>query len=672
MRICHGLLGEAVEVEDQELQWRKPLDIVRQHARERWEVDADDIIVLAGGGGVVGPSYGAEEIGLGCDLFLFLKSALDPQAGASDAAAAAMYSAVAAAEEEDEAETVAEEEEADAAAAEALRLAGQSAADDPAFETFRCNIAEARRRLAEVRPVVGLAARLEARLEVQRLAVQAVLDNLTSHRTTCNRSMSLFLQKYQRVQERLDQNLGKVEASMSALIAVPLHPALRASGRESLADALPRERILRFTAGLQAERARLAQRLEKLKHQDLRAQALCDQAATKVHQLLQDDDAVTVCAAGIRRQHAQVIEDFLPALEVRLPMHGADSTFVLEEEKRTAGVMEGLAKLCREIRDRLDELRSCWERRLGNFLQRLREVSYIQSKVRGVERQAALLEEEINVQHNHSQQLNHLQKMPRAYQKALSEVGRRREFRARYIAQGEQARGTLARMMEDENTRRRGFAHRYGCHLPADLVRALGAESAMAPPAVVEVPDFDTQLPDLGSFNSPNEAAASASAIGEAGAGGAAAAAAASSASMRHGSDPAEGAGTASAAAVSSAARGSSTSSCSSSLRSTGVLAASSARGAAGVGGCSGSGSAGPSGSSGGSQVQARSVEELEARNHALQARVESLLTELATQKQQHQQQTSARSGTEAAPPAVDVEVSELERQRSGAQGSEA
>mmetsp|Transcript_143155 Transcript_143155/g.363365 ORF Transcript_143155/g.363365 Transcript_143155/m.363365 type:complete len:263 (-) Transcript_143155:113-901(-) len=104
MRICHGLLGEVVEVDDQELQWRKPLDIVRQHARARWKVDTEDIIVLADGGGVVGPGYGAEEVGLGCGVFLFLKSALDPQAGSSEVAATAIYSAVATEEEEDEEE----------------------------------------------------------------------------------------------------------------------------------------------------------------------------------------------------------------------------------------------------------------------------------------------------------------------------------------------------------------------------------------------------------------------------------------------------------------------------------------------------------------------------------------------------------------------------------------
>merc|ERR1712194_170217 len=117
-----------------------------------------------------------------------------------------------------------------------------------------------------------------------------------------------------------------------------------------------------------------------------------------------------------------------------------------------------------------------------------------QSKVRGVERQAVLLEEEINVQRNYSQQLSHLQKMPKAYQKALGEVARRRQFRTRYAAQCEQTRSTLAKMMEEENGRRRAFVTRYGCHLPSNLFDSLGS---LAPPATVDIPEFDATLPGV-------------------------------------------------------------------------------------------------------------------------------------------------------------------------------
>ena len=271
--------------------------------------------------------------------------------------------------------------------------------------------------------------------------------------------MTLFAHKYERVQEKFEQNLGKVEASMAALREVALHPALRSEGRESLADVVPCDRILRFTGSLQAERERLSQRLGKLRQLDASAQTLCDQAAEKFRRLLQDD-AVLKAAGDIRGEMARVEGELLPALRAIVPSEGASPAAVLEEEKRSAGVLEGLVRVCAGIRDMLSELQACWSRQHGRFLQRLREVAYIQSKVRGVERQAALLEEEINVQHNYSQQLNHLQKMPKAYQRALTEVARRRQFRARYLAQAEQARSSLARMMEEENSRRRAFTSR--------------------------------------------------------------------------------------------------------------------------------------------------------------------------------------------------------------------
>merc|ERR1712187_787839 len=113
------------------------------------------------------------------------------------------------------------------------------------------------------------------------------------------------------------------------------------------------------------------------------------------------------------------------------------------------------------------ELRAAWQHQSATFLQRLREVSYIQSKVRDVERQAVVLEGEVNSQRMNAAQLGHLRRMPKAYQKMLVEVARRREFRGHYAAQCEHFRSLLGKMMEDENSRRREFMKHYGCHLPA-------------------------------------------------------------------------------------------------------------------------------------------------------------------------------------------------------------
>merc|ERR1740121_229143 len=132
---------------------------------------------------------------------------------------------------------------------------------------------------------------------------------------------------------------------MACLGTVTLHPALRAAGRETLADTLPRERILQFTRNLQAERARLAQRLEKLKKQDAHAQTLCDQVVGKVQDFLKDG-TVEACASAVKGRHTQAVHELLPALEVRVPSEGAEPSFVLEEEKRSAGVLASLTRIC--------------------------------------------------------------------------------------------------------------------------------------------------------------------------------------------------------------------------------------------------------------------------------------------------------------------------------------
>mmetsp|Transcript_43862 Transcript_43862/g.102460 ORF Transcript_43862/g.102460 Transcript_43862/m.102460 type:complete len:564 (-) Transcript_43862:145-1836(-) len=475
MRICHGLAGEAVEVENAE--YRKPLDLVRQYARERWNAASEELIVLTSGGGSVSDASSSEEVE--GDIFFFLQrwleSEVDVVAARLDPADPTLATFGGGEEQDD--------------------MVGQRCEDviDPAFEAFRSNIAEARARIAESRPVAALALRCEERVAVQRSAVRAVLDNLTNHRSACSRSMSLLGQKASRVQKKLCDSLEKVEVSMKALEAVVLHPALQLLGRTTLADVMPRARIRRFTEGLEAERAQLIQRLEKLQRQDSQLQALCDQVVERVEQLIRDD-AVGAEAKSIQEEQGCAQRKLLPELRSLVPSAGAAPSKVLEDEKRSALVLDRVVQGCANVRSSLDQLQSCWDRQHKTFVQRLREVAYVQSKVRYVERQAALLEEEVNAQSNNSQQLNRLQKMPRAYNSTLREVALRRQFRARYVAQGAKALSTLSRMAEAENNRRRAFLQRYSCYLPTDFVQGLGT---LAPLATVEVPEFDSQLPEI-------------------------------------------------------------------------------------------------------------------------------------------------------------------------------
>eukprot|EP00435_Cladocopium_sp_Y103_P069768 s118_g33.t3 len=361
---------------------------------------------------------------------------------------------------------------------------------DPAFEAFRSNIAEARARIAESRPVSALASRCEQRVLAQRHAARAVLENLKSHRAACGRSISLLVQKSNRVQVKLSDCLEKAESAIKTLESVALHESLQSETRRCLADVVPRDRILRFTEALEGEGAQLLQRLEKLQRQDSQLEGMCEQVAERVEQLIRED-SVSIESKAIHVEQARAQSE-LPQL--RVPSAGAAPATVLEDEKRSALLRDRVTSACANVRTALDQLQSCWDRQHQMFVQRLREVAYVQSKVRYVERQAALLEEEVNAQSNNAQHIVRLQKMPRAYNSALREVALRQQFRERYVAQAEKARTALSRMVEAENSRRRAFLQRYSCYLPADLVQGLGA---FAPAITLEVPNFDAELPDI-------------------------------------------------------------------------------------------------------------------------------------------------------------------------------
>merc|ERR1711908_52144 len=127
-----------------------------------------------------------------------------------------------------------------------------------------------------------------------------------------------------------------------------LHPALQADGRETLADTVPRERIVTFTSKMQAERARLAERLEKLQKRHAHVQGLADQVNEKLRQF-RDEDGVCAVARSIAREHARAETELLPSLCACVPPEGADAHAVIDEEKRAESVLEGLKQVCSSI-----------------------------------------------------------------------------------------------------------------------------------------------------------------------------------------------------------------------------------------------------------------------------------------------------------------------------------
>jgi hypothetical protein len=123
----------------------------------------------------------------------------------------------------------------------------------------------------------------------------------------------------------------------------------------------------------------------------------------------------------------------------------------------------------------------------------LAEVGRTMAAVRKSEMAGVLLEEAFARSRKSLGQLEHLEKMPLAYEKTLTEIVRRRIFKNKYLARVEAVRAELATARTEENERRKKFFNKYAVHLPTSLVPGLG--DVVASVGVELTGDFDCELP---------------------------------------------------------------------------------------------------------------------------------------------------------------------------------
>ena len=113
--------------------------------------------------------------------------------------------------------------------------------------------------------------------------------------------------------------------------------------------------------------------------------------------------------------------------------------------------------------------------------------------VRKTEMAGVLLEEAFSRSRKSLGQLQHLEKMPLAYEKTLSEIPRRKVFKDKYLAKMAAYRTELAAMRKEENDRRLRYFNKYGVHLPSGLIPGLSDTATQVTIELLE--DFDADLP---------------------------------------------------------------------------------------------------------------------------------------------------------------------------------
>lgn len=352
------------------------------------------------------------------------------------------------------------------------------------------SVLEAQQLLRRSTRLVATSAEMRRRLEMQKKACLSVRSNLTNRKSVFARNMELLQEKFHRDHERHQELLKAIESSLVQLGEIRLHAELQAPQRQTLADCIPCERIEEFVKRMREDHVRLENKIESLTTNSSEICKVTDQEDENLHSF-EDDRTVE-----------QAIDEQASALDKARPLwdrvlecvNATEAQDVLAAEKVSARVVADLEPVLLEHQEQHQRCLQLWNARCGHFLQRLRDVSYVQTRLRSVELQGVLFSESLRTLGSQLAQASHIAKMPVAYQKALHELARRRQFKQRYLAYAQHAKDVLKRMKDEEDECRRHFMRRHGCHLPTDFLPGL---DTLPPAPVLEVASFDEGLPEV-------------------------------------------------------------------------------------------------------------------------------------------------------------------------------
>ena len=130
----------------------------------------------------------------------------------------------------------------------------------------------------------------------------------------------------------------------------------------------------------------------------------------------------------------------------------------------------------------------------------LQDVSKLQSQIRELNLTLGMLKEALKFLSSQFAELDHVSKLPAAYEASLAEISRRRSYGRMFNEKIRRMGEELAQCRQEEVEARESFLLSFGQHLPRDFV-----------PGLVETPShcefrmrpFDQTLPAIDGYNSP-------------------------------------------------------------------------------------------------------------------------------------------------------------------------
>ncbi|CEM11250.1 unnamed protein product [Vitrella brassicaformis CCMP3155] len=549
--VCDALYGEVLHLERIDVGKKGgPNEALKAKLADKWRVPVQDIILLPEGGGGGGADTDRDRW-----WFTFRRSSLDqkgtdvsasssgaPQSSSASSAPSGLIDSGEGSGDDPFLRphrlTTSTHVELEADEEELFRSASAQTLD-PALQSFHNAMHDARLVVEGTRSLSMAISDLHERVRRQKRACRAVIANLLHHKDTFLASVDAFSKKSTGVHARHQSVLEGLDAAIGRLREVELHPAMRLQGRHTLADVVPEQRIRQFAASCGADHDRIRRRIEQLRkvaietgqHTDGELEKMNDFCADEtveknmheLNELLRQQKATfksllqtlppqptieastTISMVGVGdaqrpQEHPDVVRSFSPEAAAEL----------LAKEKQQHEYLGRVQDLHEKVKELYSRCCVRWSSRCAAFLEHLREVSSLQSRIHQLSSQGVVFEETLNKQKADFSHLSHIDRMPSAYQAALTEIARRRTFKAKYVARAMSACDVLTRMREEEEERRRTFMKRHGVHLPAEFIPGLEALPATIS---VDIPDFDEGLPQI-DLSGPLSASGGGSGVG--------------------------------------------------------------------------------------------------------------------------------------------------------------
>ncbi|EQC34587.1 hypothetical protein, variant [Saprolegnia diclina VS20] len=375
-----------------------------------------------------------------------------------------------------------------------------------------------------------------AQQRAQASAIQAAMANLDTFHIAMTQHFQPFWKDFRSTSEHHEELLTHLEAYIGRLETIPLHPALQTPPhRTTLYDCIPLERVRDWRTQCEQSHTHLQAKMEALAAayhaltESIRVGLTSStQSARPAPDLLRQRDVlyakvvsstdhmnVKSIVATLQTNYETVVQrvaETVPQNVLPEATATSSSSMTTSYMFASATVLEafrGLDEMQRDQAALLPHIHQVVDDELKTFMlavaeskdsmsaavhTQLRWVSRVQSEIRDFEQTLSLLKDALAVQKRQFAELNHVAKLPEAYDACLQEIVRRRSYGREFTWKIQSMGEKLAQMREDEVLLRDAFLKEFGQHLPRDFVPGLVEKPSHCD---IRMRPFDTALPAI-------------------------------------------------------------------------------------------------------------------------------------------------------------------------------